>query len=62
MNKEPRQRFTDEARADAMLEKPIRKAENAAANADKAQPIIPKQTVTRTAVAPHPSKSNTTIE
>ena len=34
MNKEPRLRFTDEERADPALEKPIRKAEKAAARAD----------------------------
>lgn len=37
MNKEPRLRFTDEERSDPALEKPIRKAEKAAARADKAQ-------------------------
>ena len=36
MNKEPRLRFTDEERSDPALEKPIRKAEKAAARADKA--------------------------
>ena len=44
MNKEPRLRFTDEERADPALEKPIRKAEKAAARADKAQANIPKKT------------------
>ena len=40
MNKEPRLRFTDEERSDPALEKPIRKAEKAAARADKAQANI----------------------
>ena len=39
MNKEPRLRFTDEERSDPALEKPIRKAEKAAARADMAQSI-----------------------
>ena len=43
MNKEPRLRFTDEERSDPALEKPIRKAEKAAARADKAQANIPKK-------------------
>ena len=33
MNKEPRLRFTEEERSDPALEKPIRKAEKAAAKA-----------------------------
>ncbi len=45
LNKEPRLRFTDEERADPALEKPIRKAEKAAARADKAQANIPKKKV-----------------
>ena len=47
MNKEPRLRFTDEERADPALEKPIRKADKAAAKADKAQAKIPKKTVVK---------------
>ena len=43
MNKEPRLRFTDEERSDPALEKPIRKAEKAAARADKAQANIPNE-------------------
>ena len=43
MNKEPRLRFTDEERSDPALEKPIRKADKAAAKADKAQAKIPKK-------------------
>ena len=41
MNKEPRLRFTDEERADPALEKPIRKAEKAAARADKLKQELP---------------------
>ncbi len=37
MRKEPRLHFTDEERADPVLEKPIRKADRAAAKADRAQ-------------------------
>ena len=51
MNKEPRLRFTDEERSDPALEKPIRKAEKAAARADKAQANIPKKKVRQTAVS-----------
>ena len=43
MNKEPRLRFTEEERADPALEKPIRKADKAAAKTDKAQAKIPKK-------------------
>ena len=35
MRKEPRLHFTDEERSDPALEKPIRKADRAAAKADK---------------------------
>ena len=35
MNKEPRLRFTDEERANPALEKPIRKADKAAASSRK---------------------------
>ena len=35
MRKEPRLHFTDEERADPALEKPIRKADRAAAKADR---------------------------
>ena len=45
MNKEPRLRFTEEERSDPALEKPIRKADRAAAKADKAQAKIPKKQV-----------------
>ena len=47
MRKEPRLHFTDEERADPALEKPIRKADRAAAKADKAQAKIPKKTVVK---------------
>ena len=47
MNKEPRLRFTEEERSDPALEKPIRKAEKAAAKADRAQAKIPKKTVVK---------------
>ena len=45
MKREPRLQFTDAERADPELEKPIRKAEKAAAKADAAQTKIPKKTV-----------------
>lgn len=41
MRKEPRLRFTKEEREDPVLEKPIRRADRAAARADKAQAAIP---------------------
>ena len=44
-NKEPRLRFSDEERSEQALKKPIRKAEKAAAKADKAQEKIPKRKV-----------------
>ena len=50
MNKEPRLRFTDEERSAPALEKPIRKAEKAAARADKAQANIPKKKVRQTVI------------
>ena len=40
MNKEPRLRFTEEERADPALEKPIHKADKAAARADKSVPRL----------------------
>lgn len=45
MKKEPRLQFTDAERTDPVLKKPIRKAEQAAKKADKAQAKIPKKTV-----------------
>ena len=47
MRKEPRLHFTDEERSDPALEKPIRKADRAAAKADRAQAKIPKKTVVK---------------
>ena len=61
MNKEPRLRFTDEERADPMLEKPIRKAEKAAVKADKAQAKIPKKKVKQTTVDPDTGKVTTKL-
>ena len=50
--KQPRLRFTKEERADPALAKPIRKADRAAARADKAQAAIPKKKVRERAVDP----------
>ena len=61
MNKEPRLRFTEEERADPALEKPIRKAEKAAAKADRAQVKIPKRKVKQTAVDPDTGKVTTKL-
>ena len=61
MNKEPRLRFTDEERADPMLEKPIRKAEKAAAKADKVQAKIPKKKVKQTTIDPDTGKVTTKL-
>ena len=61
MNKEPRLRFTEEERSDPALEKPIRKAERAAAKADKAQAKIPKKQVRRTSIDPETGKVTTKL-
>ena len=61
MNKEPRLRFTEEERADPALEKPIRKAEKAAAKADQAQAKIPKKKVKQTTVDPDTGKVTTKL-
>ena len=61
MNKEPRLRFTDEERADPALEKPIRKADKAAAKADKAQSKIPKKQVRQKTVDPETGKVTTKL-
>ena len=61
MNKEPRLRFTDEERADPALEKPIRKADKAAAKADKAQAKIPKKKVRQKTVNPETGKVTTKL-
>ena len=56
MRKEPRLHFTDEERADPALEKPIRKADRAAAKADKAQAKISKKQVRQKTVDPKTGK------
>ena len=61
MNKEPRLRFTDEERSDPALEKPIRKAEKAAARADKAQANIPKKKVRQTVIDPDTEKKTSKL-
>ena len=61
MNKEPRLRFTDEERADPVLEKPIRKADKAAAKADKAQAKIQKKQVWKKSVDPDTGKVTTKL-
>jgi cell wall-associated NlpC family hydrolase len=61
LNKEPRLRFTDEERADPALEKPIRKADKAAAKADKAQAKIPKKKVRQKMVDPETGKVTTKL-
>ena len=60
MTKEPRLRFTDEERADPALEKPIRKADKAAAKADKAQAKIRKEGPAKT-VNPETGKVTTKL-
>ena len=61
MNKEPRLRFTDEERSDPALEKPIRKADRAAAKADRAQAKIPKKQVRQKTVDPKTGKVTTKL-
>ena len=61
MNKEPRLRFAEEERADPALEKPIRKAEKAAARADKAQAKIPQKLVRQKTVDPETGKVTTKL-
>ena len=61
LNKEPRLRFTDEERSDPALEKPIRKAEKAAARADKAQANIPKKKVRQTVIDPDTGKKTSKL-
>ena len=61
LNKEPRLRFTDEERSDPALEKPIRKADKAAAKADKAQAKIPKKKVRQKTVDPETGKVTTKL-
>ena len=61
MRKEPRLHFTDEERADPALEKPIRKADRAAAKADRAQTKIPKKQVQQKTVDPKTGKVTTKL-
>ena len=61
MRKEPRLHFTDEERSDPALEKPIRKADRAAAKADRAQAKIPKKQVRQKTVDPKTSKVTTKL-
>ena len=61
MRKEPRLHFTDEERADPALEKPIRKADRAAAKADKAQAKIRKKQVWQKTVDPKTGKVTTKL-
>ena len=61
MRKEPRLHFTDEERADPALEKPIRKADRAAAKADRAQAKIPKKQVRQKTVDPETGKVTTKL-
>ncbi|EDP20620.1 CHAP domain-containing protein [Faecalibacterium prausnitzii] len=61
MNKEPRLRFTEEERSDPAMEKPIRKADRAAAKADKAQAKIPKKKVKQAVVDPDTGKVTTKL-
>ena len=61
MRKEPRLHFTDEERADPVLEKPIRKADRAAAKADRAQAKIPKKQERQKTVDPKTGKVTTKL-
>ena len=61
MIKEPRLRFTDEERANPALEKPIRKADKAAAKADRAQARIPKKKVRQVEIDPETGKTTTKL-
>ena len=61
MRKEPRLHFTDEERADPALEKPIRKADRAAAKADRAQAKILKKQVRQKTVDPKTGKVTTKL-
>lgn len=61
MRKEPRLHFTDEERSDPALEKPIRKADRAAAKADRAQAKISKKQVRQKTVDPKTGKVTTKL-
>ena len=56
LNKEPRLHFTEEERGNSSLEKPIRKAENAAKRSGRAQEKIPKRKIRKTIVEPDTGK------
>ena len=61
MRKEPRLHFTDDERSDPALEKPIRKADRAAAKADRAQAKIRKKQVRQKTVDPKTGKVTTKL-
>ena len=61
MTKDPRLRFTREERADPTLERPIRRAERAAAKADKAQAKLPKQLAREKSMDPATGKITTKL-
>ena len=61
MRKESRLHFTDEERSDPALEKPIRKADRAAAKADRAQAKIRKKQVRQKTVDPKTGKVTTKL-
>ena len=61
MRKEPCLHFTDEERSDPALEKPIRKADRAAAKADRAQAKIRKKQVRQKTVDPKTGKVTTKL-
>ena len=61
MRQEPRLHFTEEERSNPVLEKPIRRAEKAAVQADKAQAHIPKRKVNRTTIDPETGKVTTKL-
>ena len=61
MRKEPRLHFTDEERSDPALEKPIRKADRAAAKADRAQAKIRKKQARQKTVDPKTGKVTTKL-
>lgn len=61
LTKDPRLRFTREERADPTLERPIRRAERAAAKADKAQAKLPKQLAREKSMDPATGKITTKL-
>ena len=56
----PRLQFTDEERADPVLEKPIRKVNRAAVKADRAQAKVPKKTALKRQRAVNPATGKVT--